>query len=53
MSNKREYPDRYGWWQNELASLGVEEKKIRNEINGIKELRVLTEIIKQTYIEAS
>ena len=50
MSNKREYPDRYGWWRNELASLGIVVKK-RNELNDVKELRDLTENIKQTYIE--
>ena len=51
MSNKREYPDRYGWWKNELASLGIDEKKIRNELNDVKELRDLTENIKQIFIE--
>jgi hypothetical protein len=50
MSDKREYPERYGWWQNELASLGIVVKK-RNELNDFKELSDLTEIIKQTYIE--
>lgn len=39
MSNKREYPDRYGWWKNELASLGIDEKKIGNGLNDVKELR--------------
>lgn len=51
MSNKREYPDRYGWWKNELASLGIDEKKIRNGLNDVKELRDLIENIKQTLIQ--
>lgn len=49
MSNKKEYPERYGWWRDELASLGIVVKK-RNDLNGIKELKDLTEIIKQTFI---
>jgi hypothetical protein len=49
MSNKREYPDRYGWWRNELASLGIAINK-RNELNDVKELRDLTENIKHGFI---
>jgi hypothetical protein len=50
MSNKMEYPERYGWWRNELDSLGIVVKK-RNELNDVKELRDLTENIKQTFIQ--
>ncbi len=42
----REHPERYGWWINELESLGLSVKKI-NEFNDLKEIRDLTEIIKQ------
>jgi len=45
-----EYPERYGWWRNELDSLGIVVKK-RNELNDVKELRDLTENIKQTFIQ--
>jgi hypothetical protein len=51
MSNKREYPDRYGWWKNELASLGITTIRKRHELNDVKELRDLTENIKQIFIE--
>jgi hypothetical protein len=39
--------ERYGWWINELESLGLSIKKT-NEFNDIKEMRSLTQIIKQT-----
>ena len=39
-------PERYGWWINELESLGLSVKKI-NELNDLKEIRDLAEIIKQ------
>jgi len=42
----REHPERYGWWINELESLGINVKKI-NEFNDLDEIRDLTEIIKQ------
>ena len=42
----REHPQRYGWWINELESLGLSVKKI-NEFNDLDEIRDLTEIIKQ------
>ena len=42
----REHPERYGWWINELESLGITVKKI-NEFNDLDEIRDLTEIIKQ------
>jgi hypothetical protein len=50
MSVKKEYPDRYGWWRNELASLGIVVMK-RNELNDLRELRDLTENIKQTFFQ--
>jgi hypothetical protein len=50
MSHKSEYPERYGWWRNELASLGIIVKK-RNELNDLRELADLTENIKQTFFQ--
>ena len=50
MSHKSEYPERYGWWRNELASLGIIVKK-RNELNDLRELGDLTENIKQTFFQ--
>jgi len=46
MATMREHPERYGWWINELESLGISVKNI-NEFNDLDEIRDLTEIIKQ------
>jgi hypothetical protein len=46
MATMREHPERYGWWINELESLGISVKKI-NELNDLDEIRDLVEIIKQ------
>jgi hypothetical protein len=46
MGSSREHPQRYGWWINELESLGLSVKKI-NEFNDLDEIRDLTDIIKQ------
>ena len=46
MVTGREHPQKYGWWINELESLGLSVKKI-NEFNDLDEIRDLTEIIKQ------
>ena len=46
MPTTREHPERYGWWINELESLGLSVKKI-NEFNDLDEIRDLAEIIKQ------
>ena len=46
MATMREHPERYGWWINELESLGLSVKKI-NEFNDLDEIRNLAEIIKQ------
>ncbi|MGA9151559.1 MAG: hypothetical protein WBZ36_13360 [Candidatus Nitrosopolaris sp.] len=43
----REHLERYGWWINELESLGLSIKKT-NEFNDLKEMRRLTQIIKQS-----
>jgi hypothetical protein len=42
----REHPERYGWWINELESLGLSVKKT-NEFNDLNEIRSLAESIKQ------
>jgi hypothetical protein len=49
MSAENEYDERYGWWKNELASLGLVIKK-RNEFNNLEELCNLAQNIKQTFI---
>jgi hypothetical protein len=46
MATKSEHPDRYGWWLNELYSLGVAPNKL-NALNDIKEISNLTENLKQ------
>jgi hypothetical protein len=46
MATRREHPERYCWWINELESLGVGVKKT-NEFNDLKEIRSLAEIIKE------
>jgi hypothetical protein len=43
----REHLERYGWWINELESLSLSIKKT-NEFNDLKEMRRLTQIIKQS-----
>lgn len=46
MATTEEHPERYGWWINELESLGLSVKKV-NELNDLNEIRDLAEIIKQ------
>ena len=46
MATMREHPERYGWWINELESLGLSVKKI-NQLNDLEEICDLAEIIKQ------
>ena len=46
MSTEKEYSDRYGWWLNELDSLGIVPKKT-NELNDKQEISDLSENIKQ------
>gem|GEM_PF-501672 len=50
MAKGREHPERYGWWINELESLGVGVKKT-NEFNDLKEIRSLAEVIKQGFYQ--
>jgi hypothetical protein len=50
MATKNEHPERYGWWLNELYSLGITPNKV-NELNDIKEISNLTENLKQCYYQ--
>ena len=50
MAKGREHPERYGWWINELESLGVGVKKT-NEFNDLKEISSLAENIKQGFYQ--
>jgi hypothetical protein len=47
---KIEHPERYGWWLNELDSLGVNTLE-KNGLNSYKEASDLTEVVKQTFYE--
>ena len=40
MATKDEHPERYGWWINELNSLGIERKTI-NEMDDHKNSAIL------------
>jgi hypothetical protein len=42
-----EYPERYGWWLNELDSLGIDTLE-KNGLNNHKEASDLAEAVKQT-----
>jgi hypothetical protein len=46
MFTKKESSDRYGWWLNELDTLGIVPKKT-NELNDKQEISDLSENIKQ------
>jgi hypothetical protein len=50
MSTRIDYPKRYGWWINELNSLGVAAKKM-NELNDLKEISNLDSNIKHALIQ--
>ena len=50
MAAKDEHPERYGWWLNELQSLGISSNRI-NELNDLKEIRILAENIKQGFYQ--
>jgi hypothetical protein len=48
MATRSEHPEKYGWWLNELESLGVSTKRM-NEFNDLKEISTLTENIKHAF----
>jgi hypothetical protein len=45
-----EHPEKYGWWINELESLGVDTQD-KNGLNNHKEASDLTAAVKQTLYE--
>jgi hypothetical protein len=47
---KIEHPKRYGWWLNELESLGISTLQ-KNGIGNIREASDLTDAVKQTLYE--
>jgi hypothetical protein len=47
---KIEHPERYGWWLNELDSLGISTLQ-KNGINNKREASDLTDAVKQTLYE--
>ena len=50
MSNKKEHPQRYGWWISELSSLGIKRMR-RNDMRDREEITDLNEKIKQTIFQ--
>ena len=46
MSTIKEYPEEYGWWVNELDSLGIKEEK-RDDKSNKQQLKDFAENIKQ------
>ena len=49
-SIKKESPEKYSWWLNELESLGLAVKKA-NDLNDIREVSNLTDSIKQVLFQ--
>jgi hypothetical protein len=47
---KIEHPERYGWWLNELDSLGISTLQ-KNGIDNRREASDLTDAVKQTLYE--
>jgi hypothetical protein len=45
MAPIEEHPERYGWWLNELETLGISAKRV-NELNDLNEISTLAENIK-------
>jgi hypothetical protein len=45
MATRNDHPEKYGWWLNELESLGITTNR-RNELNDLNEISTLTENIK-------
>jgi len=50
MATRRECPEKYDWWLNELESLGVS-VKVLNDLNNIEEVSELAENLKQTFYQ--
>ena len=49
-SVKKESPEKYSWWLNELESLGLAVNK-DNDLNDIREVSNLTDSIKQVLFQ--
>ena len=47
---KAEYPEKYGWWLNELESLGINAKH-KEELNDLTEISALAGNIKKLFFE--
>jgi hypothetical protein len=50
MATKNEYPEKYGWWINELNSLGVNTEDKNGELRDVQSLENLADDIKQDFI---
>jgi hypothetical protein len=51
MATQKEHPEKYGWWLNELESLGVSPKVCSNELNDKQEVSDLAENLKQVFYQ--
>jgi hypothetical protein len=49
-SIKKEFPEKYSWWLNELNSLGLAVKKA-NDLNDIREVSRLADNMKQVLFQ--
>jgi hypothetical protein len=50
MTDKNEYPEKYGWWINELNSLGINTDGKNEESADVHGLENLTDDVKQNFI---
>jgi hypothetical protein len=50
MATKNEYPEKYGWWINELNSLGVNTEDKNGELRDVQSLENLADDVKQDFI---
>ena len=50
LPTKDQYPERYGWWINELHSLGIEPGRI-SEMDDLQELCNTTQRLKETFFQ--
>ena len=50
MATKNEYPEKYGWWINELNSLGVSTEDKNGELRDVQSLENLADDVKQDFI---
>jgi hypothetical protein len=50
MAPIEEHPESYGWWLNELESLGISAKRT-NELNVLNEISILPENVKRGFYQ--